>query len=64
MVRVNKFLKTVDAYKYHTRLSGFLRIVLREYGIKEFLRYLKYAHDNKVSITAKNRVQKMHLLIS
>ena len=50
MVRVNKFLKTVDAYKYHTRLSGFLRIVLREYGIKEFLRYLKYAHDNKVSI--------------
>lgn len=50
MVKVNKFLKEVDAYKYHTRLSGFIRIAWKEFGFKEFIRFLKYAVDNRVSI--------------
>ncbi len=50
MVKVNKFLREVGAYQYHTRLSGFLSVAWREFGIKEFLRFLKYAIDNRVSI--------------
>ena len=50
MVKVNKFLKEVNAYKYHTRLTGFLRVAWKEFGFKEFLRFLKYAVDNRVSV--------------
>lgn len=50
MVKVNKFLKEVNAYKYHTRLSGFLRVAWKEFGFKEFLHFLKYAVDHRVCI--------------
>ena len=50
MIRVNKFLRTVGKYQYHTRLSGFLIVALKEFGFKEFIRFLLYAIKNRASI--------------
>lgn len=49
-VRINKFLKTVGKYKYRTRLLGFLKVALKEFGIKEFFHFLRYAFNKKVSV--------------
>ena len=50
MVRVNKFLKTIDKYNYRIRLIGALRIAYRDYGLGTFYKAIKYAYDNKVGI--------------
>ena len=49
-IRVNKFLKSVGHYEMHIRLLGSLRLVLKNFGLGEFFRYLKYAANEKVSI--------------
>ena len=50
MVKVNTFLKSIGKYQYRIILKGALRIAWKEFGFKEFLRFLKYAYDNKVGI--------------
>ena len=50
MVRVNKFLKSVGKYQYRIRLLGALNVALKEFGLKEFLHFLKYAWQNKVGL--------------
>jgi glycosyltransferase involved in cell wall biosynthesis len=49
-IRINKFLKSVGHYEMHIRLLGSLRLVLKNFGLGEFFRYLKYAAKEKVSI--------------
>lgn len=49
-IRVNKFLKSKGKYQYHIRLLGFLKITLKEFGIKEYMRFLFYAIKNNVGI--------------
>ncbi|MBO7144307.1 MAG: glycosyltransferase family 2 protein [Salinivirgaceae bacterium] len=50
MIRVNQYLKSIGKYKYHIRLLGGLRIAWKEFGFKTFLKFLKYAYDNKAGI--------------
>lgn len=49
-IRENKFMKSVGRYDMHIRLLGFIRIAWKNFGLKEALKYLKYAYDNKVGI--------------
>ena len=49
-VKINKFLKSVDKYRYRIRLLGGLRIAWKEFGFKEFLHFLKYTIENRTGI--------------
>lgn len=49
-IRINKFLKSEGKYQYRIRLLGFLKVVLKEFGIIEFCYFFKYAIKNKVGI--------------
>lgn len=49
-IRINKHLKTIGHYDMRIRLLGSLKIAFKEFGFKEFLRYLNVARKNKVGI--------------
>jgi len=49
-VRKYKFLESVGRKDQCPRLLGFVRIALKNYGIMEALRYIKYAFKNGVGI--------------
>lgn len=49
-IRINKFLKSVGHYDMRIRLLGALRIALTKFGLKEFYRYLKEAHQSRIGI--------------
>ncbi|MBO7637114.1 MAG: glycosyltransferase family 2 protein [Paludibacteraceae bacterium] len=49
-IKINKFLKSVNKYKYRIRLLGGLRIAWKEFGFKAFLHFLKYTFENRIGI--------------
>ena len=49
-IRNNKFLKEIGHFENHVRLLGAMRIALCEFGIKEFMKYIKYAIKEKAWI--------------
>ena len=49
-IKINKFLKSIGRYDMHIRLLGSLRLAMRKFGFKEFVRYVHTAKENKVGI--------------
>ena len=49
-VRRFRFITSVGQKEYRPKLSGTLRLVLFQYGLKEFVKYIRYARDNEISV--------------
>lgn len=49
-IQINKFLKSIGRYDMRIRLLGTLRLTLKNFGVMEVLRYLRYAQKNGVGV--------------
>ena len=49
-IQINKFLKTIGRYDMHIRLLGSMRVAYKEFGVRELVRYLRTARENRVGI--------------
>ena len=49
-IKINKFLKSIGRYDMRIRLLGTLRLTLKNFGIMEVFRYLRYAKENGIGV--------------
>ena len=49
-IKINMFLKSIGRYDMRIRLLGTLRLTLKDFGIKEVFRYLRYAKENGIGV--------------